>query len=393
MSSQLNSHPFVKAKSMTPVAKSLTLALSCAVLALPLSARAAEDHGDSSNWMPPLATNTYAITPLTTNGSGGMFSDTHLVNPWGLSRSSGSPWWVSDNGTGLATLYTGTGSVIPLVVTIPAAKQGSMGSPTGTIYNGSMGFTVGAGDPAVFLFATEDGTISGWNPKVNATNAVIAVNESKQKASFKGLTTATADMGHGTQTLLYAADFTLGRVEVFDSSFRHVRWIEDAFRDNDDSDDYSPFNVQNLGGNIFVAYAKPGSGNNQQNGTGLGRVKIFSPDGHMLMKLEDGSWFNAPWGMAIASSDFGPYSHSILVGNFGSGWIAAFNPVTGQFQDFLRDTMGQIVSIPGIWAISPGNDGKAGNATSLYYSAGGANETSGTLGTLTATQNPQGNAQ
>jgi uncharacterized protein (TIGR03118 family) len=384
---------------MTYRSRILCVVMSCAVLALPRLAKAANDDGDSKRAIAPLATNRYMNTPLTTNGSGGTFSDTNLVNPWGLSRSSGGPWWVSDNGTGLSTLYTGTGSVNSLVVKIPAAKPGSgtWGSPTGTVFNGSMGFTIGSGDPAIFMFATEDGTVSGWNPNVSLNNAVIAVNESKQGASFKGATMATANLpGNTSQTLLYTADFTLGKIEVFDSSFHHVRAVEDAFRDNDDEDSpgsYSPFNVQNLGGNIYVAYAKLGSGNNQQNGAGLGEVKIYSPEGHMLMKLQHGAWLNAPWGMAVAPSDFGPYSHSILVGNFGSGWIAAFNPVTGRFQDFLRDTTGQLVTIPGLWAIVPGNDTKSGNATSLYYSAGGANEKSGVLGTLTATQNPQGNDQ
>ena len=384
---------------MTYRTRTLCVVFSCAVLALPRVAKAANDDGDSNRATAPLATNRYMSTPLTTNGSGGAFSDTNLVNPWGLARSSGGPWWVSDNGTGLSTLYTGTGSVIPLVVKIPAAKPGSStwGSPTGIVFNGSMGFTIGSGAPSIFMFATEDGTISGWNPKVSLNNAMIAVNESEQGASFKGATTATANLeGTASQTLLYTADFTLGRIEVFDSSFHHVRSVEDAFSDNDDEDSqgaYAPFNVQNLGGNIYVAYAKRGSGNNEQVGTGLGQVKIYSPEGHMLMKLEHGAWFNAPWGMAVAPSDFGPYSHSILIGNFGSGWIAAFNPVTGRFQDFLRDTTGQLVTIPGLWAIAPGNDGKSGNATSLYYSAGGANEQSGVLGTLTATQNPQGNDQ
>lgn len=384
---------------MRYLTRTLCVAFSCAALVLPAVARAAEDDGDSNRATAPLATNSYMNAPLTTNGWGGSFSDPNLVNPWGLARSSGGPWWVSDNGTGLSTLYTGSGSIIPLVVKIPAAKPGSgtWGSPTGIVFNGGTGFTIGSGDPSIFMFATEDGTVSGWNPKVSLNNAMIAVNESKQGASFKGATTATANLpGAMSQTLLYAADFTLGKIEVFDSSFRHVQAVEDAFSDNEDEDSqgaYSPFNVQNLGGNIYVAYAKLGSGNNQQNGTGLGEVKIYSPEGHMLMKLEHGAWFNAPWGMAVAPSDFGAYSHSILVGNFGSGWIAAFNPVTGRFQDFLRDTTGQLVTIPGLWAIAPGNDGKAGNATSLYYSAGGANEQSGVLGMLTATQNPQGNDQ
>jgi uncharacterized protein (TIGR03118 family) len=348
----------------------------------------------------PLATNQYLVTPLTVNaGSGAANVDANLVNPWGLTRSSTSPWWVSDNGTGLATLYGGTGAPVALVVTIPPAMsgQGNLGSPTGTIFNGTQEFALVAGKPAAFLFATEDGTISGWNPAVNATNAVIAVNESDKGASFKGLTAAIVNIkNYPNQTLLYVADFTRGKVEVFDGSFQHVTSVERRFREEEEENvpsGYGPFNVQNLGGNICVTYAQLGSGNNQQDGAGLGRVRVYRPDGRLILKLESGSWFNAPWGLAIAPSDFGPYSHSLLVGNFGSGQIAAFDAVTGRFQDFLRDSSGQIVTIPGLWGIAPGNDSKAGNATSLYFTAGGADESSGTLGTITALMNQQGSDQ
>ncbi len=370
-----------------------------AVLLLPVTAMAADDDGNEGRRTPPatpLVANQYLVTNLTTNGStGAPNTDPNLVNPWGVARSSAGPWWVSDNGTGLSTLYTGTGSLVSLVVKIPAAKSGDVGSPTGILFNGTQEFTLAAGKPASFLFATEDGTISGWNPGVNATNAVIAVNEFEQKASFKGLTSANVNLpNYANQTLLYAADFTLGRFEVFDGAFQHVRSVEEQFNeDNDLPDGYAPFNVQNLGGNIYVAYAKRGSGINEQDGSGLGQVRIYSAEGRFLLQLEHGGWLNAPWGMAIAPSDFGPYSHSILIGNFGSGLVAAFNPVSGRFQDFLRDKTGSVVTIPGLWGISPGNDGKAGNATSLYFAAGGAGEASGTLGTLTATQNTQGNNQ
>ena len=375
----------------------IPVALVGASLLLPISARADDDQGHNPP-PPPLATNQYLVTNLTTNGStGAANTDPNLVNPWGVARSSGGPWWVSDNGTGLSTLYTGTGSIVPLVVKIPPAQpdSGKPGSPTGIIFNGSQEFAIATGKPAIFLFATEDGTISGWNPGVNPTNAVVAVNESEKGASFKGLTAAIVNLpNYQNQTLLYAADFTRGKVEVFDAMFHHVRYVEQQFSDDSDlPDGYAPFNVQNLGGNIYIAYAKRGSGNNEQDGQGLGLVRIYSPDGHLLMRLEKGNWFNAPWGMAVAPSDFGPYSHSILVGNFGSGWIAAFDPLTGHFQDFLRDKTGKLVTIPGLWGIAPGNDGKAGNATSLYFAAGGANEGSGTLGTVTATQNPLGNGQ
>ncbi len=373
------------------------------VLSLSVAAQAAAAGGEEDRGNPPaapLATNQYLVTDVTVNsGSGAPNADANLINPWGLSRSSGGPWWISDNGTGLSTLYSGTGAVVPLVVTIPAAKAGSgtLGSPTGTVFNGTQEFAVGAGKPAAFLFSTEDGTISGWNPGVNATNAVIAVNESEKGASFKGLTDGVVDIApYQNQTLLYAADFTLSKVEVFDGSFRHVEEIEERFREDTDlPGGFAPFNVQNLGGNIYVAYAQRGSGINERDGAGLGFVKIYSADGRPLLKLEHGSWFNAPWGMAIAPSDFGPYSHTILVGNFGSGWIAAFDPLTGRFLDFLKDATGKLITIPGLWAISPGNDGTAGNATSLYFAAGGAGEASGVLGKITATAaaNLQGNAR
>ena len=382
-----------------PQSKNCALLLGAAML-MAHGVCAAEDGGDMAGRMSsPLPTNQYKVTSLATNASSGApFTDANMVNPWGMSRSSGSPWWLADNGTGLSTLYTGTGQVIPLVVTVPAAKagMGQAGSPTGTIFNGTTEFGLPGGNQAIFLFATEDGTISGWNPKANPTNALIAVNESQMGASFKGLTAATVNMpGMPAQTLLYTADFTLGRVEVFDGMFHHVTSIEDQLNQagEDMPDGFAPFNVQNLGGNIFVAYAKLGNGINEQDGPGLGRVRVYTPDGRMILKLESGPWMNAPWGMAIAPSDFGPYGHSILVANFGSGWIAAFDPITGRFQDFLRGADAKPLGIAGLWDISPGNDGKAGNATSLYFAAGGASETTGMFGSITAMQNPLGNAQ
>ncbi|HEY1160011.1 MAG TPA: TIGR03118 family protein [Terracidiphilus sp.] len=371
-------------------------ALFAAVLLQPGAAKAADDGPQYGGAFTPLPTNEYLVTNLTTNlSTGAPNTDPNLVNPWGISRSSGSPWWVSDNGAGLATLYTGTGSAVSLVVTIPPAQAGNMGSPTGTIFNGTTEFAVAPGKPAAFLFVTEDGTVSGWNPGVMPTTAVIAVNESGKGASFKGLTSAVVNLhNYPDQTLLYVADFTRGKVEVFDAAFHQVHDVEDRINDSSDvPEGYGPFNVQNLGGNIYVSYAKRGSGIDEQDGAGLGRVRVFTPEGHLLMRLEHGSFLNAPWGMAIAPSDFGPYSHDILVGNFGSGWIAAFDPITGRFMDFLRDMNGNVITIPGLWGISPGNDGKAGNATSLYFTAGGADEASGTFGTITALENQQGNAQ
>jgi uncharacterized protein (TIGR03118 family) len=321
--------------------------------------------------------------------------DPNLVNSWGLTRSSTSPWWVADNGTGLSTLYSGTGSIVPLVVTVPAnsATPSATGTPTGVVFNGSNAFEIAPGFPAVFIFVTEDGTISGWNPKVKATEAVI-VPTGKSDAVYKGATIATAQTGNGSESFLYAADFHHGKVAVFDSTFQPVFLGGDAFDDDKLPHGFAPFNVQNIGGNIYVAYAKQGKGRHDEvDGAGLGFVDVFSPLGRLLLRLESGPWFNAPWGLTMASSDFGAFTHNVLVGQFGSGQILAFNPVTGKFKGTLNDTTNAAIVIDGLWALGFGNDAGAGPATTLFFTAGPSGETNGLFGTLTAVENIQGSAQ
>lgn len=364
---------------------------------LPITAISAQDGGNQDHQqLPALATNQYLVSNLVSSTSGvAPITDSNLINPWGLARSSGGPWWVSDNNIGLSTLYSGTSAVVPLVVTVPAADPNSSmkGSPTGIVFNGSTGFAIGANATAFFIFVTEDGTISGWNPTVNKTRAVVVVKQ--KKSVFKGASIATVNTAkHGTQSYLYATDFSKGRVDIFNSNFQRVKWLEQAFDQDDTPEGFAPFNVQNLGGNLFVAYAKQDpSLQNQIDGSGLGFLRVYSPTGQRLMQLERGPWMNAPWGVAIAPSDFGPYSHDILVGNFGSGWIAVFDPATGMFLDYLRNKTGSQVWIDGLWSLFPGNGGVAGGATSIYFSAGSNHEQGGLFGSLTAIQNPQGNDQ
>jgi uncharacterized protein (TIGR03118 family) len=322
-------------------------------------------------------------------------TDPNLVNPWGLSRSSGSPWWVSDNGTGLSTLYDGTGKIAKLVVTIPPADANSKtGTPTGTVFNGGQGFELATGKPAIFLFVTEDGTVSGWNPGVSPTTAVIKVN-AKGKSVFKGATIATVNLpSGGSASYLYVADFRKGRIQVFDSAFHHVSAWEERFEDEQLPEGYVPFNVQNIGGNLYVAYALQGSTKHDEiDGAGFGYVNAYSADGKLLKRLEHGSWFNAPWGLVQASSDFGKFSHNILVGQFGSGEILAFNPLTGQFRGRLKDMSNKSITIEGLWALGFGNGTGAGSATSLFFTAGSNHEQNGLFGSITAVENPQGNDQ
>ncbi len=349
----------------------------------------------------------YTETPLTSNQTSlAPNHDADLVNPWGLSRSSKGPWWVSDNGTGLSTLYDGTGKKLPLVVTIPSSEPSiPTGSPTGTAYNGdSTVFHLAPGKSAIFLFSTEDGTISGWNPTVSAS-AIIVVNH-KEKSVYKGLTVANAEVDGVVKTYLYAADFRKGRVAVFDSTFTPVHMKYARSRDDDDKNEgrpfederipegYAPFNVQNIGGNIVVAFAKQDDARHDEvPGTGNGYVDIFSPTGKLLLRLQHGEWFNAPWGLALASSDFGANSHDILVGQFGSGTIAVFDPITGRFKSMLNNANDQPIIIDGLWAIAFGNGMSAGPANSLYFTAGIDHEKNGLFGTITANENVQGNDQ
>jgi uncharacterized protein (TIGR03118 family) len=322
--------------------------------------------------------------------------DPNLVNAWGMSRSSTSPWWVSDNGTGLATLYSGTGTKVPLVVTIPPADSntGTTGTPTGQVFNGTNSFQLvkgSTGFPAAFLFVTEDGTLSGWNPKVNATNAVIKVN-THSASVFKGLALASIDNFSGTPTYyLYAADFRKGEIAVFDTNFKPVQLRRRAFEDERIPHGFAPFNIQNIGGNLYVAFAQQDSEKHDEvDGAGLGFVDVFSPRGRLLNRLEYGSWFNAPWGLTQAPSDFGEFSHHVLVGQFGSGQILAFDPVTGRFKGLLYDASNMPITIDGLWGLSFGSGGTSGPATSLFFTAGPDGEQHGLFGTITAIENVLG---
>ncbi len=322
-------------------------------------------------------------------------TDPNLVNPWGMSRATGSPWWVSDNGTGLSTLYLGTGEIRPLVVTIPPAdSSGGSGNPTGQVFNGTQDFQLAAGKPALFIFATEDGTISGWNPGVNPTAAVIKVN-TKGASIFKGLAVATInDPSAGPRNFLYAADFRRGRVAVYDLNFKRVHLDDDAFEDERLPEGFAPFNVQNIGGNLYVAYAKQDSEKEDEvDGPGLGYVDVFSPRGRLLHRLQSGPWFNAPWGMTQAPTDFGIYSHDILIGQFGSGEILVFDPVTGRFKGKLLDAKNMPITIDGLWSIVFASGTLSGPATSLYFTAGIDHEQHGLFGNIMAVENLFGGDQ
>ena len=335
----------------------------------------------------------YEQTNLIADTSGvAKITDPNLVNPWGMSRSSTSPIWVSDNGPGLATLYTGAGSIVPLVVTIPTGDPSvsPTGTPTGQVFNGTQDFQLN-GKPANFIFVTEDGTVSAWNGGASAT---IMVN-TKSASVFKGAALATInDPVAGATNFLYVADFRKGRVNVYDGGFKPISLGAQAFRDDHVRAGFAPFNVQNIGGNLYVAYAKQDSQKHDEvDGAGLGYVDVFSPEGHLINRLEHGWWLNAPWGMTQASADFGAYSHDILVGQFGSGNIDVFDPVTGEFKGFLNDDNNTPIAIDGLWDIIFGGGGTSGPSTTLFFTAGSDGEQHGLFGSITAKENVLGGDQ
>lgn len=354
----------------------LSAAMIFAVTILLLTAPAFAQHYTRTD----LTVDVSATSPTAPN------QDANLVNSWGLSRSSSSPWWVSDNGMGVATLYNGSGvpqPATPLIVTIPLPGGASgTAAPTGTAFNFTSSFQVASGLKALFLFVTEDGTISGWNPGADATHAIIKVPQNGQAptAVYKGVALAMTAQG----PRLYATDFVSGRVQVYDGNFNRVHTEEWAFRDPTLKKNFVPFNIQNVGGNLFVTFAvrRPGE-KDEEHGPGLGAAAIFNTDGRLLMRFEHGNWFNAPWGVAEAPADFGVFAHRILIGNFGDGTINAFNAVTGKHEGALLDQNGNLLTIDGLWALSFGNDANAGAALRLFFTAGPNDENDGLLGNIT----------
>jgi uncharacterized protein (TIGR03118 family) len=342
----------------------------------------------------------YKQTNLVANTSGAAVTDSKLINAWGLARDIDSPWWVANNGTGVSTLYNGAGAKQSLEVTIPAAESGKQGTPTGAIYNGSAtDFLIAASQPAIFLFSTLDGTIAAWNPNAGlasgamppSTQAVTMV-KTTDGSGYTGLTSSITD----GKRYLYAANFNLGRVDVYDSTFKLVTLSGD-FSDDQLPSGYVPFNVQAIGPDIVVTYALHQQGNPVETpGPGLGYVDIYSAAGKLLLRLQHGDWLNAPWGVALAPLDFGMFSHHLLIANFAgggttqsSGWINAYDMTSGQLVGQLQDANGKTLAINGIWAISFGNvapinyDPAGAPTAELYFTAGPNEGAAGLFGYLT----------
>jgi len=325
----------------------------------------------------------YDVNVLVSDGSvPANFTDPHLKNPWGIAFNPFGYDWIANNHTGTSTLYDGRGKANPLVVAIPGVNGEEAGEPTGIVFSGGTDFVVGDGTkngPARFLFAGENGTITAWAPDVNLNQAIVAVDRSAQHAVYTGL----AIGGNGIAHRLYAANFHSGHVEVFNDAFKRLVFA-DAFVDPRLPAGYAPFGIQNVGGDIVVAYAKrqPG-GDDEMAGKGLGIVDVFDPDGRFISRIATGGELNAPWGVALAPPSFGHFGGALLIGNFGDGTINAYDMRKGTFLDKLRGTNGKAVQIDGLWGLAFGNGLLNQPTNTLFFAAGVKDEEGGAYGAIT----------
>ena len=319
---------------------------------------------------------TYSWTNLQSDIAGvAQHVDPNLVNPWGMAASATGTIWVSDNGTGVSTLYNQDGTVVPLVVQIPHSASNTDGAnPTGTVFNDTTSFQVrknGTSAPAIFIFVSEDGSISGWNPTLDPTHAIIAVdngaNRGVNRAIYKAATLGVAN-GHN---FLYVTDFHTGKVETYDENFHQVN--PDAFVDPNLPAGYGPFGIRNFNNQIYVTYAKQDHKKEDDVACpGCGFVNVFDTSGNFLSRLISNGNLNAPWGLALVNGE-------LWVGNFGDGLINVYDPVTGAFIETLMRADGTPLQFDGLWDLLPLGDG-------VYFTAGIADEEHGLFGLITEDQ-------
>ncbi len=330
----------------------------------------------------------FKVTNLVSDGSvPAPTVDPNLINPWGIAYGPTGPFWISDNNAGVSTLYNGAGAKIPLTVGIAPPAGGTSAAPTGVVFNGAAsGFNVSSGGKtgsAVFIFDTEDGTISGWAPSVNGTQSILAVDNSTAGAGavYKGL----AMGADGGQNFLYATDFRNGLVEQFNSNFGLVRAFTDPFV----SPGFAPFDVQTLDGHLFVTYALQNAAKHDDvAGLGNGFIDEFNMDGTFDKRLVSNGVLDSPWGLDIAPASFGSFAGDLLVGNFGNGEINAFNINTGAFEGTLDGTNGKPLVLGDLWALINGNGGAGGDPNKVYFTAGVMDEAHGLFGSISAVPEP-----
>ncbi|MDR3623488.1 MAG: TIGR03118 family protein [Paludisphaera borealis] len=341
---------------MTKLHRRLVLtACLASFLAAPLSARAGF----------------YQQTNLVSDVQGlAQFTDPNLKNPWGMSSSATSPFWVSNQGSGNSTLYNTAGKPQALVVTIPGG-----GGPTGQVFNTSTDFALATGGKALFMFANLNGTISGWN---GAQGTTAAVEVTTVGASFTGL----AIGNNGAGNFLYAADSAGNKIDVFNGTFGATT-LAGSFVDPNLAAGFSVYNIQSLGGVLYVTY--------EHGSFGGGVVDAYDLNGNFLHRVaanDSSGPLQSPWGLALAPSSFGPFGGALLVGNEDDGHISAFDPTTGKFLGQLLGKDGDPIANTGLWGLKFGNDGNGGHSNTLYFNAGINGEQDGLFGSISFVPEP-----
>ncbi|MEO8629099.1 MAG: TIGR03118 family protein [Betaproteobacteria bacterium] len=345
-------------------------ALGLGAAAIALTALSAPAHGTA-----------FTVTKLVTDDQAintALIADPGLKNPWGVSFSPSNAFWISNNGTGTSTLYsvdptTNATSKVGLTVTIPGA-----GNPTGQVFNSSASNF----DGNSFLFVSEDGTVSGWRNSLGTTAAILKPGAPTN--IYKGAALATI----GSNEYLYAANFKAGTIDVLKGT-SGAPALTGNFSAPALPAGYAPFNIENIGGDLYVSYAvQDAAKEDDVKGAGHGAIDVFDTEGKFVNRLTSGGPLNSPWGMVVAPSSFAEFAGKLLVGNFGDGTINAFDPATGASLGVVTGTDGKPISIDGLWALTAGNGGQAGSALSLYFTAGPNDETNGLFGVLRAVPEP-----
>ena len=362
--------------------------------------------GGSSSGAPPAAAMGFTDTALVTDNdtvvATALTIDANLQNPWGIAFAPGSPFWISDNNNNLSTLYSGIGAnetqgvtgSASVGVAIPASAAGVQAKPTGQVYNGSGGFMITTSmgqESALFIFDGEGGTIAAWAKDSGAT-AVTAYDDGVANAGNHAVYKGLAIGAVGGATFLYATDLHNNKVDVFDTNFSKPAAMQGKFVDPNIPAGFAPFGIAALNGNLYVTFAKQDAAMHDEiTGAGLGYVDVFDFSGNLVSQFASAGPLNAPWGIAIAPAGFGSLQGDVLIGNFGDGMINIFSPngtALANAEGPLMSSAGQPFVFPGLWSLVFGNGDSDKPVTTLFYTAGFADQTDGVFGGITVTSTP-----
>jgi uncharacterized protein (TIGR03118 family) len=365
--------------------------------------------GGSGSQMAQQTTTGFADSALVANSAGVVATtttfDANLSNPWGLVTAPGLPFWIADNNSNLATLYSGTGQIQTNVVTgsstvgisIPASAAGVPANPTGQVYNGNGGFLIPTSkgqETALFIFAGEGGTISAWAKDSGATAVTSyddGVDNGTHHAVYKGLALGAVNGA----SFLYATDLHNNKVDVFDTNFVKPADMQGKFMDPTMAAGFVPFGIVALNNQLYVTYAMQDAAmHDESTGAGLGYVNVFDFSGNFISRFASAGPLNAPWGIALAPAGFGSLAGDLLIGNFGDGSINIFAPNGTSLATSmgpLTVNSGALFAVPGLWSLVFGDGDSDKPLTTLFYTAGFANQTDGVFGSIAVSNVPATN--